>query len=85
MINIVLLSILLPVIGIFFIGNIYTELYKDFNGGYINEKQYEDRVLYCSDMQRYDELDKNIDCLSWVLTKEGNDAIVQDMFKKNFK
>ena len=52
------------------------KLYKDFDDGYITEQEYEDRVILCSDMRKSKEFNKTIDCASWVLTKEGKNAVI---------
>ena len=58
------------------IQSVDAKLYKDFDGGYITEQEYEDRVVLCSDMRKSAEFNKTIDCLSWVLTKEGRNAVI---------
>lgn len=57
------------------------ELYRNFDGSYINEKQYEEWVLFCSDIQQNKGIDSSIDCADFVLTKEGNDFLVNWMFE----
>ena len=59
----------------------FSELYKNFDGSYLSEKQYEESVLSCSDIQRNKGLDSSIDCADFVLTKEGNDFLVDWMLE----
>jgi hypothetical protein len=58
------------------IQSVDAKLYKDFDGGYITEQDYEERVVLCSDMRKSSEFNKTIDCASWVLTKEGKNAVI---------
>lgn len=69
--------------SIFLPAFINAELYKNFDGSYMNEKDYEEWVLLCSDIQQNGELDKSIDCTDFVLTKEGNDFLVDWMWNQH--
>ena len=49
------------------------ETYRDFNGKLISEEQYVQRVNICEGLQSHNNLDKNIDCMEYALSKEMHD------------
>ena len=68
--------IMMLTLAVVVIQSVDAKLYKDFDGGYIKEQEYEDRVVLCSDMRKSKDFNKTIDCASWVLTKEGKNAVI---------
>ena len=42
----------------------------------LQNQSNEERVVLCSDMRKSAEFNKTIDCASWVLTKEGKNAVI---------
>jgi hypothetical protein len=71
------------------ISNIQAEKYVNWDGREIDEKQYQQRMAYCSIMAfTTDKLTHvTVPCADWVLTYEGDmmiaDYIVEKYFKPN--
>lgn len=57
------------------------DLYLDHDGKWIDKESYKNRVLACVEMKENVNLDKNINCLEWVLTHEGNVEIIKYKIK----
>ena len=57
------------------------KLYQKYNKVYINEQEYEANVIKCSENQFLGYIDKSINCLDWVLTKEGETGLEESKDK----
>jgi hypothetical protein len=49
------------------------ETYRDFDGKLISEEQYVQRVNICEGLQNHNNLDKEINCMEYALSKAMHD------------
>ena len=81
---------------LFIIPQVYAELYQDYNGNYITEaygkeyiqhdgkelteSQFDKRMEYCTMMKIDNVLPDDLNCRDFVLTYEGEAAVINYMF-----
>jgi hypothetical protein len=82
-----ILSIFLLVVSIISISTIQAEKYVNWDGREISEKQYQQRLNYCSIMAfTTDKISHvTVPCADWVLTYEGDMMIADYIVEKHFK
>ena len=49
----------------------HAELYEQYDGTYITEEEYDERVIICGDEKVKGKLDLTTNCLEWALTQNA--------------
>lgn len=65
--------------------NEIAEKYEDYDGNVITQDQYEERLAHCWSLKSDNAIDDDVDCESWVLTKEGNDRLLKLVIEESLE